>query len=85
MSNGLSIKEVRSQREGVCPVRTRGRGFFRSGRPQFLVQKASNFSKFLVCPHGQKGKGVDPVRIFCRQGEESMFLNFLRTSFMDGR
>jgi len=27
------------------------------GRPYFLVQKTSDFSKFKVCPHGQ-GKGV---------------------------
>jgi len=30
--------------------------------------KTSNFSKFMVCSHGQ-GKGrFEPVRIFCEQG-----------------
>jgi len=45
-NNLPSIKDVRSQWGG---------GFFRCGRPHFLVQKGSDFSKFMVCPHGQEG------------------------------
>jgi len=48
-SKGLYIKDVRSRE--VCPVwRTFcGRGFFRCGRLHFLVQKTSDFSKFMIC------------------------------------
>jgi len=35
------------------------RGLFRCARPHFLAQKKLDFSKFMVCPHGQ---GVEPVR-----------------------
>jgi len=34
-----------------------GGGFFRCGRPHFLAQKTSDFSKFMMCPHGQEGRG----------------------------
>jgi len=38
----------------------------------FLVQKTSDFLKFMVCPqHGQRGR-------------ELIFRDFVRTSFMDG-
>jgi len=40
-----------------------GGGYFRSGRPHFLVQKTSNFSKFIVYSHGQ-GRGW-AMRTFC--------------------
>jgi len=30
-------------------------GVVRRRPPQFLVQKASDFSKFMVCPYGQGG------------------------------
>jgi len=36
-------------------LRTRERVFFRCGRPHFLEKKTSDFSKFMVCPHGQGG------------------------------
>jgi len=45
--------------------------------------KTSDFSKILVCLHGQGGRGLSQ----CGQGggrEESIFHNFVRTSFMDG-
>jgi len=45
-----------------------GEGFFRCGRPYFLLQKTSDFSKFMVCPHRQGGRRI----------------NFVRTSFTDG-
>jgi len=45
--------------------------FFRCGHLQFLVQKTSNFLKFMVCRHGQRG--VEPLRIFCRQGWRGKF------------
>jgi len=31
------------------------REFLGCGRPPFLVQKTSDFSKFMVCPHGPGG------------------------------
>jgi len=34
-----------------------GRRFFRCKRTHFLVQKTSDFSKFMVYPQGQGGKG----------------------------
>jgi len=39
-------------------LRIRERGFFRSGYPYFLEQKLSDFSKFMVCPHGQGPREV---------------------------
>jgi len=44
LAKGPIIKDVRIQGEGVCPVRTRGREFFRCGRPHFLKQNISDFS-----------------------------------------
>jgi len=39
-----------------CPMWTfYGQGkFFRCRRPLFLMQKTSDFSKYMVCPHGQE-------------------------------
>jgi len=55
-----------------CPVRAfcGQKGFFRCGRPHFLVQKTSDFSKIMACPHGH-GEGG------------SIFRDFVRTSFMN--
>jgi len=77
-SLGPSIKDVRSQEEGVCPVRTfNGQGdFFRCGRPHFFAQKNPDISKFMVCPHGQGGRGLS-------QGGRSIFQDFMRMFFMD--
>jgi len=75
------VHKGRSQSEG-CPVRTfcgQGR-FFRYGRPHFLVQKTSNFSKFMLCPHGQGGKGMSQCG---QEGRGSIFCDFVRTSCMD--
>jgi len=60
---GLSIKDVRTQEEGVCPVRTffgqekRGSSDADVCSLHSLAQKTSDFSKFTVCPHGQGGEG----------------------------
>jgi len=48
------------------------RAFFRCGRPHFLVQKTSDFSKFMMCPHGQGERGVKPERTLCGQGGEAV-------------
>jgi len=37
----------------------KGEGFFKCGRPHFLVQKIFNFLKFMVCSHGQEGREGD--------------------------
>jgi len=69
---GPSIKESTIRGGRVCPVRTfcgQGReGFFRCRRPHFLVQKTSEFSKFMVCPHEQ-GERVESVGHFSDKGE----------------
>jgi len=45
--------------------------------------KILEFSKFMVCPHGQVG-GVEPVWIFFGQrGEEVNFSRFFAASFME--
>jgi len=52
-----AVHKRRPQSGGICLVRTfcgQGGGFFRCGRLHFLVQKTSDFSKFMVCPHGQE-------------------------------
>jgi len=65
---GLSIKDVRSRVEGVCPVRTFCGGFLRYGRLHFLVEK--NFKIYGVSAR--------------TSGEGSIFRDFVRTAFMDG-
>jgi len=81
-NKGLSIKDFRSQ--GFFPVRTffgqGGSGILQMRTPHFLVQKRSNFSKFLVCPHGQGGWGSSDIL----RRRMSIFRDFVRTSFMDG-
>jgi len=57
------------------------RGLFRCGHPHFLAQN-SDFSKFIVYPHGQGG--VEPLRTYSGQEGRSIFRDFVRTSFMDG-
>jgi len=42
----------------------------------FLVQKPSDFLKFMVCPHGQEGREIQPVRTFFGQGGKGV--NFSR-------
>jgi len=47
--------------------------------------KNSDFSKFMVCPHGQGGKGIEPVRTFSGQTEGeggSIFRDFVQTFFI---
>jgi len=47
------------------------------------MQKTSDFSKFMVCPHGQEGeKGFESVRTFCGQWRVSIFRDFVRIYFM---
>jgi len=65
----------------VCPVRTfcvQG-GFLKCGRPHFLVQKASDFSNYMVCP--QEQGGVESMRTFCVQGGGGQFLRFCADVF----
>jgi len=52
-------------------------GFFRCGRPHFLAQKASDFYKFIVCPHGQ-GELSQCVH-FADKEEGSIFCDFVLT------
>jgi len=52
-----SKKDVRSQGEGVVQfghfADKGGSSLFTCGCPHFLLQKALDFSEFVVCPHGQ--------------------------------
>jgi len=70
-----------------CLVRAfanKGRGGISDADVRTLwCKKTSDFSKFMVCPHGQKGRGVEPVRNFADKGSESIFRDFMRTSFKD--
>jgi len=43
--------------------------------------KTSDFSKFMVCLHGQGGDGVDQVLTFCGQGGGVNFLQFCADVF----
>jgi len=60
-SKGLSIKDVRSQEEGLSSAGnfwTRGwgrKGVLQMRMSALYGEKTSNFSKFLVCPHKQGG------------------------------
>jgi len=51
------MSAIRGKRGLSCAdiLRTRGEGVFRCGRLHFLAKKTSDFSKFMVCPHGQRG------------------------------
>jgi len=47
--------------------------------------KKLRFSKFMMCPHGQVGRGVEPVRTFFGQMRRvSIFRDFVQMSVMDG-
>jgi len=70
-----SIKEIRSH--WVCPVQTffgqRMMRSFRCVRPHLLVLKIIDFSKFMVCLHGQGRREVEPVRTFFGQDGKGFF------------
>jgi len=77
--NGSSIKDVRTQgkeRFVQCGNFADKEGFLQMRMSHFLAKKTSDFSKFMVCPHGQEGLSQ------CRQGGRRV--NFLLASFMDG-
>jgi len=59
------------------------RSYFRCRCPHFLVQKTLEFSKFMVCGHGQEGRGLSHCGHFADKGEGSIFRDFVRTLFMD--
>jgi len=75
------MKDVRGQGLFQCRhFAEKGEWFFRSGRPHFLVQKTSDFSKIMVCPHEQRGWASSADIFFWTRGEkESIFRNFVRT------
>jgi len=71
-----STKDVRTQKEGVVQCghfSDKGeRGFFRCGRPHFLMQKTRIFRN-LWCVHTDKGEVVEPVRTVFEQGGRGQF------------
>jgi len=52
-------------------------GFFRIRRPRFFAQIASDFSKFMMCPHGQRDRELSQSGHFANKGEESLFYSIL--------
>jgi len=46
--------------------------------------KTSDFSKFMVCPHGQGGGGLSQCGHFSDKERRSIFRDFVRASFTDG-
>jgi len=83
---GPSIKDVRSPGErGVCPVRTfcRQREVLEMRTSAPFGAKTPDFSKFIVRPHGQGGRGSSTDNFRIRR-EGTFFRDFVRTSFMDG-
>jgi len=54
---------------GLSSADKEGEGSFRSGRPHFFCNKTSDFSKFMVCPHGQGGRGLSQCGHFSDMGE----------------
>jgi len=76
---GPSIKDIcsRGSLSSVDILQTRG--FFRCRRLHFLAWKKIRFFGIL-CPHGQRGREVKPVRT---SGWGSIFCDFVQMSFMD--
>jgi len=58
--------------------------FFKCGRPHFLLQKKSDISKFIMCPHGQLERELSQYRYFAEKREGSIFRYFVQKSFTDG-
>jgi len=79
-----AVHKRRPQSGGLSSADKEGGGFFRCGRPHFLAQKTPDFSKLMVCSHGQGRRGLSQCGHFADKGEGSIFRNFVRTSFMDG-
>jgi len=79
------MKSIRSQRGEIFSSANilRTKRVFRCRRPQFFVQKTSNFSKFMMCPAWSMGEEVEPVRTICRQGRGESFCDLVRSLFMD--
>jgi len=42
-----------------------------------LVQKTLGFLKFIICPHGQGGRGIEPVMTFCGEENRDQFFAIL--------
>jgi len=61
----------------------RTRGVLQMRTFALLEVKSSDFSKFMMCPHGQGGKGWTSADILRTKGEGSIFRDFVRTSFME--
>jgi len=48
-----------------------------------MMQKTSDFSKFMVCPHGQGVEGVQPVDILWTRGSRER-VNFSHADILYG-
>jgi len=80
-----SVKDVRNQGEGVCPVRTRGKGSSSDADVRTFGAKTFGFFEVYDVFIRTKGEGgwasADILRI---RGERVNFRHLVRTSFMDG-
>jgi len=50
---------------------------------ELFSAKTLNFSKFIVCMYGQRGRRLNQCGHFASRG--SIFCNFVQACFMDGR
>jgi len=86
---GIKLDFSYSEGSFIKELRSRGEGFFRCGRPHFLVQKHRIFRNLWCVRTDNTGGGghfsniklIEPVRTFTDKGE---WVNFVRTSFIDG-
>jgi len=59
-------------------VRTRGKGFFKCGRPSALFgAKPSDFSKFMIYPYGRGEGGLSQCGHFADNGGKVNFRDFV--------
>jgi len=61
----------------------KGGGVFRYGCPHFF-RKNFGFLKFMVCPHGLGGRGLNQCGHFADKGGGVNFYDFMWMTFTDG-
>jgi len=77
---GLSIKDVRSQGGGGCPVRKRTEGVLQMRTSALFSPKKHRIFQNLLCPHWQ-GRGLSQ----CEQGEEGVNFSWFCSDVFYGR
>jgi len=82
-SKGPSIKNVRIQ-EGLSIADILWTKGVQMRTSALSGANTSDFFKFMVCPHGQGGRGLSQCEHFVDSRWGLIFRDFVRTSFMDG-